>query len=222
MINYHYENLTIAYKRANELKTRSRNLSCFDIIFKNAELLKKQGKIYFCTYKDATFGLIKTYCDDYYGEMMFKFYDPIFKEYKEVSLMNVNEKWIENKLYHCSLSCPCSKDNISTKIKEIVEEEKEFLSLINQHNKMCGQSTFEYMPDYVLIGDFRYPKSMMLYMPKKNLLLFRCEGKTVSQNISKYDARKYFETHDISILFEVEREYYRSQKMREDISLCLG
>lgn len=88
------------------------------------------------------------------------------------------------------------------------------------YNKKQCQRPFKIMPKYVLVGNF--PKHMMLYMPKQDKLMFRCKGKITSQNISQYDMKRYFETYDISILFDAEREYCRSHRMREDISWCLG
>lgn len=202
--------------------SKTGKIACSRLIKDNIKTFyARENKILIENYIDKEYGMIKFYCHASDNELCFEFYDPLLKERKKVSLRKIDEQWIENtRKARDFVNAIYWRFDVLEKIKEIIEEENELLTLINKHNKKQCQRPFKIMPKYVLVGNF--PKHMMLYMPKQDKLMFRCKGKIVSQNISQYDMRRYFETYDISILFDAEREYYRSHRMREDISWCLG
>ena len=185
------------------------------------KICNRKSEIFIENYRDEEYGMIRLFCHHHNNELRFEFYDPLLKERKKVLLKQINQEWIDHSIASNSfVGILCWERNAIKKIEEIIKNEKELLSLINRHNKKQCQRPFKIMPDYVLVGN--YPKNMKLYMPKLDKLMFRCKGKTVSQKFSQYDAKRYFETYDDSIINETEREYYRSHNMREDISWCLG
>lgn len=211
-VQFRYKYLQKRSKRLNG------KLTCFTLIERNITV-RYGTEIPVGLFRNSKYGLIRIFCDQIDNAFFFKFYDPIFKENKKVRLKEIPSDWMDLAIGGW-FYFPQEEMEASSKIEEIIKEESELLTLINKHNKKQCQRPFKIMPKYVLVGNF--PKHLMLYMPKQDKLMFRCEGKIVSQNICQYDMRRYFETYDISILFDAEREYYRSHRMREDISWCVS